>query len=41
VWFFFDNITTIRAGSMLPWLTKPTRQPDFSPSASVVTMNIG
>jgi hypothetical protein len=36
-----EIITMSLAGSILAWVTNPTRQPDRRPSAAAVTMNIG
>jgi hypothetical protein len=41
VWFFSEMQARKRAGWMLVWVVKPTRQPDRSPSAQAVTTNIG
>ncbi len=39
--FLSDRQTRKRGGLMLHWVANPMRQPDRSPSAATVTMNIG
>ena len=39
--FLSEMHTRKRGGSMLHWVVKPTRQPERSPPADTVTMNIG